>query len=512
MIRNFTKVLHKQSARPLWRSLSYPWLALVLLVGLGLFGCRLFKGSSTPGFRPTLSWSYSATVRARETATIQFTLDQVSSQAVTLDYTTADGSGIAGRHYTATSGRLTIAPGSRAASFPVKALLSSTSGAVSFKIKVSNVTNADLFSAEKTISIEDHFAAGNVGRYASSDGYPAGVWDNIIDGQTFTAGLTLDGAAWNNTLVINSRISGDRLKINNVQNVYIKNNDIFDVPGPGIYFSGAGATDDIIIEGNHIYNTGDDGIHMFRAAALPTDVRIINNEIHHTGLNHPLDPLYHGIYVMVPGVWVENNLIYNSSDVISIRSSGTVVRNVIYNIDAGSGIVYFNNHPAPAGSTFTIENNLVYSVVANGVGYSNTNRGLIALLTGGASTIPDTFNVRFNTVVMLNQTYDGNGPYYPVFSQGGISAKTYNFYGNLLVNPLTTTYHTFATMDYNFGNSTSQVLTHFQNTEAPYDFHLTVSHPAINTAFGASSNPATDRDGTARPGTGGRMSSGAYQY
>ena len=65
----------------------------------------------------------------------------------------------------------------------------------------------------------------------------------------------------------------------------------------------------------------------------------------------------HNIYVQVADSLIENNTMYNSSgNGISIRSTGVVRNNVIWN-SAKSCIRYFNDHAPGPPDTLIIENN-----------------------------------------------------------------------------------------------------------------------------------------------------------
>ncbi|MCW2244376.1 cellulase family glycosylhydrolase [Azospirillum canadense] len=93
---------------------------------------------------------YSGSSSAPTTADAVFTvkLSQAYSQAVTVDYATADGTAKAGSDYTAASGKLTFAAGETSKTVTVKVLSDTvTEGSETFNLKLSNATQATIADA-----------------------------------------------------------------------------------------------------------------------------------------------------------------------------------------------------------------------------------------------------------------------------------------------------------------------------------------------------------------------------
>ncbi|KAB8143786.1 hypothetical protein F8S13_07720 [Chloroflexia bacterium SDU3-3] len=99
------------------------------------------RASDTLGFALPTTQAYEANGRA----IIPVQLQGSSTAAVTVSYTTSDGSALAGSDYTATSGTLTFAPGETWQEIPVPVTVDSTSELTeTFLVTLSSPTNATL--------------------------------------------------------------------------------------------------------------------------------------------------------------------------------------------------------------------------------------------------------------------------------------------------------------------------------------------------------------------------------
>jgi Right handed beta helix region len=352
------------------------------------------------------------------------------------------------------------------------------------------------------------YAADGIGRAASAPGTPAGTYRTVISDKTFHGDVYLYDSS--DTLFINNTIINGNLAIDGATNVYVKGNTI---ERGEIWFRDESPSNNVVIDGNEIFGSGADGIQLYQDTGghyvNPTNVRIINNEIHDTGITYPGSGLYHGIYDMVPNVLIENNLFYHNKDAVSIRNSGTISRNFFRNNLANCAIFYEPNHDAPAGSTLLIENNVIDSQVINEEGGLGTNRGLIGL--GNGPSVPVThYIVRFNTVVVEDTVNDGTGNYWDILTQFAFSSgKTGDFYGNILVNSLNTNYLGFNASTYESDNyeTQSKSAAGFLNA----NLEIGTSSPAATLASKETDSPATDRNLQPRPSANGTISSGAYQ-
>ncbi|PWC33928.1 carbohydrate-binding domain-containing protein [Azospirillum sp. TSO35-2] len=103
-------------------------------------------------------------------ATFTVKLSAASSSAVTVDYSTVDGTAKAGSDYTATSGKLTFAAGETSKTVSVKVLSDSvTEGNETFGLKISNPTAATIADATGTGTITDAAAKAAAASLSSAD-------------------------------------------------------------------------------------------------------------------------------------------------------------------------------------------------------------------------------------------------------------------------------------------------------------------------------------------------------
>src|SRR5262249_14452827 len=89
-------------------------------------------------------------------AAIPVSLASASAGTTTVSYATADGSAVAGTHYTATSGTLTFAPGETLRSFLVPTLNDGTTDPTrSFTVNLSNPTGGVIATSQGVGTILD---------------------------------------------------------------------------------------------------------------------------------------------------------------------------------------------------------------------------------------------------------------------------------------------------------------------------------------------------------------------
>lgn len=316
---------------------------------------------------------------------------------------------------------------------------------------------------------------------------PPGNWKTIIKGQEFTSMIKLTSSAENDTLIIDCKIhdtgSDDGIYLRDVNNVYIKNCEIYNVGGSGIRLGSGGSTSNVTIEGNTIYNTIENGISVaqrYESGIDHKNLRILNNIIHDTAT--PGDDKHHGIYVQSQDSLIEGNTVYNCNggNGISIRSSGIVRKNKLWNID-GTPIKYYGDHMKGPSDLLLIENNIAYDS-----GESVIRIGDIV----SSSLAVSNFVVRFNTAISFDSsvyTFENNLPQYNV-----------SVYGNILINTKSSSRIVTGALDYDSRNYKSTSLEGFSNSTSPYDFHLKEGHPATGFATGESDFPEEDIDGDSR--------------
>jgi len=113
---------------------------------------------SDPIIVPSISINdVTTTSEAEEEVAITVNLSNSSSEPVTVDYTTADGSATAGSDYTATSGTLTFAPGETSETFTVPILADDMyeGSDETITVTLSNVSGATLVDTSATLTIAD---------------------------------------------------------------------------------------------------------------------------------------------------------------------------------------------------------------------------------------------------------------------------------------------------------------------------------------------------------------------
>lgn len=108
---------------------------------------------------PTVSISTGPTVNEGASATFTVTLSNASGYSTTVDYTTVDGTGVAGTDYTTTSGTVTFAIGETSKTFNVPTLDNATPCQTdrTFSVTISNPTSATLgATTSSTATIKDN--------------------------------------------------------------------------------------------------------------------------------------------------------------------------------------------------------------------------------------------------------------------------------------------------------------------------------------------------------------------
>ena len=286
--------------------------------------------------------------------------------------------------------------------------------------------------------------------------YSPRQWDNIIENQDFTETLDLDTGD-DNTLIIGAtfhNIQGDAIRIRNVSNIYIKDCIIYDITGTGIALRSSGSTDNVTIDGCTIFNTGSSGISASQRSedgVNHSNLTIKNNTVYNNG--H--DEFSHGIYVQSTDSIIENNVVHSTSgNGISIRSSGIIRSNTIWN--AGKSCIrYYNDHAPGTSNALFIEKNICYLTHAN-----LSNEPAISLLfakDAPSNWLVQNFFIRFNTVILLTEERYGFEAESPEFENTYIEV-----YGNLLVNSedISKALHT-QYVDYLYNNYISPCLDEF---------------------------------------------------
>ncbi len=249
------------------------------------------------------------------------------------------------------------------------------------------------------------------------------LWDHVIEELVLDgSNLELIGHDWDNTLVRNVTIrnfDGNGILLQDVDNVRLENVTVEDVAGAGIVYENVSnvhfdegsidntlrgvwvlgavdssvenieisdstsdgillhslqGTENFLISGNTILNSGGSGIAASQDVLANMDnpgLRIIDNVIDNTGL--ATTGASHGIIVQSQDFHIEGNVVLNSNwgDGIFVSSSGVIIGNVVHTVTSsdsslGFGIVYFTDHAAGTSDTLLIQNNTLFSDTIGG--------------------------------------------------------------------------------------------------------------------------------------------------
>ncbi|MDH5432499.1 MAG: hypothetical protein OEY19_01015, partial [Gammaproteobacteria bacterium] len=112
--------------------------------GKGNSGVKTGGAANTP-WLPDLS-VVNITVAKGDPATFVFTIPAAETVDITFDYSTVDNTALAGTHYTAASGTVTIPAGSTSGSVSIATTAGSPDGTVVFDMFLSNPVNANIIS------------------------------------------------------------------------------------------------------------------------------------------------------------------------------------------------------------------------------------------------------------------------------------------------------------------------------------------------------------------------------
>ena len=199
--------------------------------------------------------------------------------------------------------------------------------------------------------------------------YNPADFDNVLDGETFTQTLVLEGVDWNNTLVTNCSfkdIEGDGILLRNVENVVISGCTFEGIQGQGaIRGSVTGGTNNIVIANNVISDVAENGINFGQRVGSDIDHKgliIEGNIITNTGMTQS-NGLHHSVYVQTQDVIVRHNIIAGIRDGngISVRSSGEVSCNTVTGNSKAdkAGIRYYSDHQTGPSKTLVLTDNTV---------------------------------------------------------------------------------------------------------------------------------------------------------
>lgn len=238
-------------------------------------------------------------------------------------------------------------------------------------------------------------------------------------GETFNHFLRVKGHEFDSLIIENCVFDGGGLNIGEVNHVLIKNCTFKNIDNNALKVGFIGAVKNIVIDGCTFDNIGYNAIDSHKDAL---DCVIRNCTITNAAksdLGAAMAQAHHAIYWKGKNVLIENNYIdargQNFGNAISIRSSGTIRKNIIKG-SPQNGIMYYSNHPG--GETLLIENNfLIYN------SYSIT-----------VATLGDEENHNKNVIVRFNSMIQENNPSLKI-NERFKSTTTFSVYGNIMVNP-----------------------------------------------------------------------------
>lgn len=194
-------------------------------------------------------------------------------------------------------------------------------------------------------------------------------FDHVFDGTEVTNTVTLQGSAWNNTLIKNCHvhdINGDGIVLRDVENVVITGCLFENIGGQAaVRGSVSGGTNNVTLYNNTVHNTAQNGFNFGQRINDGVDhsnLRIIGNTISDTGV-FSSGGLTHSLYIQSQDALITHNNISGSRDGngISVRSSGDVVCNNVSGTsqDGKPGIRYYSDHQTGPTETLLIDRNVV---------------------------------------------------------------------------------------------------------------------------------------------------------
>ncbi len=327
----------------------------------------------------------------------------------------------------------------------------------------------------------------------------------VIQNQIFTSTQVYSGSSWDGTIIKNCVFKNtispgegqprDAILLMGASHVTIDSCIFYNIQGDAIRIRELqGGSDSITITNCVFDSIYGNGIHIFENNP---NITIQNNKMNNIGLDtlgSANEAPHHGIYATSKNVLIENNVIHdiynNNGNCVSIRSSGIIRKNILYN-GAKFGISYYSDHPG-FNDTLLIENNVIYNNQKKGIGFYS--HGNPADHIGKAI-------VRFNTIIQQTGAC--------IYTARNVETIDIEAYANIGVrldnNPKITEF-----------NSTTEAFTNlFSNTDIGFvdiannDYHILATSSAIGFATSVSEFPTEDFENDQR--TSSKLDAGADQ-
>lgn len=311
----------------------------------------------------------------------------------------------------------------------------------------------------------------------------------LIENMTFNSTVLIEGEDYNNSIIRNcifEDIDGDGLQIKDVIGLRIENCTFRRISENAIRFRVSGSSEGVVIIDNEIYDIEKNGI---LAPTEHTNTVIKGNTIYNVATEKAgsiAGAPHHGIYFQGANVVVTENRIYNVENAggngVSIRTYGTISRNIIYNA-TDHGISYFSDHPG-FGNVLLIENNMIYD---------NELRAINIASNGNVNNHVGEVNIRFNTLLSADKT--------PIGLANDLSGVDIKLSGNILVR--TDGQNSFVFGTNTFSDSDNVKVggdINFVNFVGR-DLHITSSSVANGFINSTADIPANDIDNDVRSGS-----------
>ncbi len=317
----------------------------------------------------------------------------------------------------------------------------------------------------------------------------------IIENKCFSSTVFLDGNEYDGTIIRNctfENIDGDGLQLRNVERVCIENCIFRNISGNGIRFRNSGVSDGVKIKNNKVYNIKQNGI---LAPENQINTLIKGNLIYNVATSNTSSQFgapHHGIYFQGYNVTITENTIYDiindQGNCISIRTYGTISRNILHN-STDHGISYYSDHPGDS-KRLLIENNMIYD---------NGKRGINMSSDGNSGNHIGSALIRFNTIVSDDES--------PIRLNDNLTGVTYDIIGNIAIRTDGGSNYIYTNLPYNQSNNITGSgdigFINFTNR----NLHITPSSTAVNAATGTTNFPIIDFDGDTR--TSSNLDAGA---
>lgn len=282
----------------------------------------------------------------------------------------------------------------------------------------------------------------------------------IVENQTFTSTLTIDGSGWDGAIIRNNIFrnqTGSGIYISNVYNLTIENNEFYGMKSFAIKLRSTQVrgTDNVIIQKNYFHDMPATSI---LSEEPNKNLQILNNYFRNVATDVNATTDQHAMYLKGPDVKVKGNTIDGVPDAngISIRTSGTVRGNLVKNV-ARDGIKYYSNSLEKGNGTLTIECNVVEMSAHGGIAFS-----------AGDGVKIDRAIVRFNTLVNNQKA---------MWIYENLDSVDFQIYGNLVVEPSGDYFSFVKYPSVDLGNYTSKEDVGFVSF-SNHDYRLTSTSPA----------------------------------